>query len=157
LRIGNGYDIHHLVAGRPPKLGGATIPCDKGLHGHSDGDVLCHAISDALLGASALGDIGMHFPPRDHRYLNADSLELLKQVMEKLRKKRYKVVNVDSIVICEQPKLTPHFAVMRTNLSKAMGIELDQVSVKAKTSEGIGELGRGDAMAAYAVALIDLA
>lgn len=155
MRIGHGYDVHRLVTGRRLVLGGVEIAHDKGLLGHSDADVLLHAISDALLGAAAMGDIGKHFPDTDEKYRGADSLVLLSQVAKLLSESGYKVVNVDSTVLAEAPKLAPHIEKMRENISRALGVEIDAVSVKATTEEGLGFTGEGQGIAAHAVCLID--
>lgn len=155
MRIGNGYDLHRLVVGRPLIVGGVQIPFEFGLEGHSDGDVLCHAIMDALLGACALGDIGMWFPPGDPEYLGAESVRLLRMVTSFLHQERYVIANVDSVIICERPRMSPHFAAMRERLAGAMDIAVDRVSVKATTTEGLGATGRGEAIAAQAVVLVD--
>lgn len=155
MRIGHGYDVHRLVAGRPLILGGVTIPFDQGLEGHSDGDALAHAIIDALLGAAALGDIGVYFPPGDPTFKNADSMGLLSKVIAQIHSLSYTVVNVDSTVICESPKLSPYFTSIRATLAKVLQIDAGQVSVKATTVEKLGYLGRGEAIAAQAVALLD--
>ena len=154
MRIGMGYDVHRLVEGRDCIIGGVNIPYEKGLLGHSDADVLLHAISDALLGAAALGDIGKHFPDTDPTYKGADSLKLLDHVMEVLREKGWKVGNVDATVLCQKPKLMPHIPAMRENLARAMGVETDAVSVKATTEEKLGFTGQGLGIAVHAVALI---
>ena len=150
LRVGVGYDSHRLVDGRPLILGGVEIPHDRGLDGHSDADVLSHAITDAILGAAAAGDIGRHFPPDDERWRDADSIELLRQILAKVG---CSVVNVDATVICEQPKLGPHIAAIAERLTEAVGAP---VSVKATTNEGMGAIGRGEGIAVTAVALIEL-
>ena len=155
MRIGHGYDVHRLTEGRKLILGGVEIPYEKGLLGHSDADVLTHALMDALLGAAALGDIGKLFPDSDERYSGADSLGLLRQVAALLTEKRYTVSNVDCTVIAQRPKLAPHIPLMRRNLAEAMGIGADQVSVKATTEEGLGFSGAGLGIAAHAVALIE--
>ena len=155
MRIGHGYDVHRLVTGRRLVLGGVEIAHDKGLLGHSDADVLLHAISDALLGAAAMGDIGKHFPDTDEKYRGADSLVLLSQVAKLLSESGYMVVNVDSTVLAEAPKLAPHIEKMRENISRALGVEIDAVSVKATTEEGLGFTGEGQGIAAHAVCLID--
>ncbi len=156
MRVGIGYDLHKLVSGRPFIMGGVTIESDCGPEGHSDGDALSHAIADALLGAACLGDIGMWFPPGDPKFKNADSLVLLKRVVDAVREKGYQIGNVDSVVICEKPKLSPHYDEMRRKLAAAMEIDVDQVSVKATTNEKLGEIGRGEAVAAQAIALIHI-
>jgi 2-C-methyl-D-erythritol 2,4-cyclodiphosphate synthase len=153
-RVGFGVDIHRLVEGRKLILGGVSLPSPRGLDGHSDADVLLHAISDALLGAANLGDIGTHFPDTDPRFKDASSLLLLEQVGTLLDEHGYQVVNIDSTVLIEQPKIAPHTDAMRLAISRALGIQPDQVSIKATTNEGLGEIGRGEGAAAYAVALI---
>lgn len=156
IRIGHGYDVHKLVEGRRLILGGAEIPNNNiGLLGHSDADVLLHAISDALLGAAALGDIGKHFPDNDDKYKNADSSMLLKMVNSLLKSEGYTVVNVDATVLAQAPKLAPYILTMRENISKALEIPLDFVSVKATTEEGLGFTGHKEGIAAHAVALIE--
>ncbi len=155
MRIGHGYDVHRLVVGRKLILGGVEISHDKGLLGHSDADVLLHAISDSLLGAAALGDIGKHFPDSDEKYKGADSLVLLREVVKLLREKGYKVVNVDATVLAERPKLAPYIDVMRHNIADALSVNVDCISVKATTEEGLGFTGAGEGIAAHAVCLID--
>ncbi|MBQ8751544.1 MAG: 2-C-methyl-D-erythritol 2,4-cyclodiphosphate synthase [Clostridia bacterium] len=155
MRIGHGYDVHRLVEGRPLILGGVTIPWEKGLLGHSDADVLTHALMDALLGAAALGDIGGHFPDADPAYAGADSIALLRHVMGLLRERGYRVNNVDVTVLAQAPKLKPHIPAMRERLAAAMGLELDAVNVKATTEEKLGFTGSGEGMAAHAVCLIE--
>ncbi len=155
FRIGQGYDVHRLAEGRPLILGGVDIPHDRGLLGHSDADVLTHAVMDALLGAAALGDIGGHFPDSDETYRGADSLALLRRVCELLREAGYAVVNTDATVIAQAPKLAPHIPHMRRNLAQAMGIAPENVSVKATTEERLGFTGAGEGMAAQAVALLE--
>jgi len=154
MRVGIGYDIHRLVEGRPLMLGGVEIPHIKGLEGHSDGDALLHAICDAILGAAGLNDIGHQFPVNDGRYLNISSLELLKEVSEKIKQKGFKVEYVDSVIILEEPKIAPFKDNMRREISAALDISVDSVSVKATTQEGIGAIGRCEALAAYAVACL---
>ena len=154
MRIGHGYDVHRLVEGRKLILGGVEIPWEKGLLGHSDADVLTHALMDALLGAAALGDIGKLFPDKAPAYEGADSVVLLKQVSALLRERGYSVSNVDCTVIAQRPKLAPHIPAMRQRLAAAMGLETDRVSVKATTEEGLGFSGEGLGIAAHAVALI---
>lgn len=154
MRIGHGYDVHRLVEGRRLILGGVDIPHVKGLLGHSDADVLLHAISDALLGAAALGDIGKHFPDTDLRYAGADSLVLLRRVGELIAERGYAVVNIDSTVIAQAPKLAPHIGQMRQNIARALSIDIDCVSVKATTEERLGFTGDGSGIAAHAVCLI---
>jgi 2-C-methyl-D-erythritol 2,4-cyclodiphosphate synthase len=153
-RIGIGYDIHRLVEGRKLVLGGVEIPFEKGLLGHSDSDVLTHAICDALLGAAALGDIGMHFPDNDPRWAGASSLEFLARVVELVTQEGYRVANVDATVMAERPKLVPYVQAMRERLASVLQIDVDQVNIKAKTNEGLESVGRGEAMAAQAVALL---
>ena len=155
LRIGHGYDVHKLVSNRKLILGGVDIPYEKGLLGHSDADVLLHAISDALLGAAALGDIGKHFPDTDMAYKNADSLVLLAKVGEIIKDAGYQVSNIDSTVIAQAPKLAPHIEQMRKNIAKALSIELEDVSVKATTEERLGFTGRGEGISAHAVCIIE--
>ena len=154
MRIGHGYDVHKLVEGRRLILGGVDIPYEKGLLGHSDADVLTHAVMDALLGAAALGDIGQHFPDTDPAYAGADSLALLKAVMGLLSKAGYTVGNVDATILAQAPKLAPHIPQMRENLARAMGVDVGQVSVKATTEEGLGFTGQKEGIAAHAVALL---
>ncbi len=155
IRIGHGYDVHAFAEGRKCIIGGVDIPCEKGLLGHSDADVLLHAISDALLGAAALGDIGKHFPDTDERYLGADSLLLLKNVAELLAENGYKTVNVDSTVIAQVPKLAPYIDEMRGNIAAAIGVDVDCVSVKATTEEKLGFTGKKEGIAAHAVCLLE--
>lgn len=154
MRIGHGYDVHRLVEGRRLVLGGVDIPWERGLLGHSDADVLTHAVMDALLGAAGLGDIGKHFPDTDPAYAGADSLELLKHVTELLTKAGWQVGNVDATVLAQRPKLAPHIPEMRRNLARCMGVEAEQVNVKATTEEGLGFTGAGEGMAAHAVCLL---
>jgi 2-C-methyl-D-erythritol 2,4-cyclodiphosphate synthase len=153
-RIGIGYDVHRLVEGRKLVLGGVDIPFEKGLLGHSDSDVLTHAICDALLGAAALGDIGTHFPDNDPQWAGASSLDFLSRVVEMLTEKGYRVHNIDATLMAERPKLRPHMEAIRERLASALQIDLDQINVKAKTNEGLESVGRGEAIAAEAVALI---
>jgi 2-C-methyl-D-erythritol 2,4-cyclodiphosphate synthase len=154
LRIGIGYDIHRLVDGRRLILGGVEIPFSKGLLGHSDSDVLTHAICDALLGALALGDIGTHFPDSDPRWKDTSSLDFLAHAVELIGRQGYAVANVDAVVILEQPKLKPQVETIRSRLAGVLGVDVDCVSVKAKTNEGLESVGRGEAIAAQAVALL---
>jgi len=154
LRIGHGFDVHQLVEGRRCIIGGVDIPFHKGLKGHSDADVLLHAICDALLGAAALGDIGKHFPDTDERYKGIDSRQLLKHVAALIKTKGYIVVNVDSTVIAEAPKLAPYIVTMREHIAEDLGVALDAVNVKATTTEKLGFTGRGEGIAAEAVCLI---
>lgn len=155
MRIGHGYDVHRLVQSRRLILGGVSIPFEKGLLGHSDADVLAHAIADALLGAAALGDIGKHFPDTDPAYQGADSLKLLSKVCELLAEKGYRIGNIDSTVIAQAPKLNPYIEEMRRNLAVACGIDLERVSVKATTEESLGFTGSGEGIAAHAVCIIE--
>ena len=155
FRVGVGYDVHRLVEGRRLVLGGVEIPYHRGLLGHSDADVLCHAIGDALLGAAALGDLGDHFPDDDPAYAGASSLELLRSIAEKLREAGYQVVNIDATIVAQAPKLAPYIPEMRENIAAAVGVETDVVSVKATTTEGLGFAGRGDGMAAHASVLLE--
>ena len=155
MRIGHGYDVHRLTEGRKLILGGVEIPYEKGLLGHSDADVLTHAVMDALLGAAGLGDIGRHFPDNDDRFLGADSLVLLKEVCSLLAEKGYRVGNVDATVIAQRPKLMSHIPQMRKNLAEVMGVDEDAVNVKATTEEKLGFTGEGLGIAAHAVALIE--
>ena len=157
MRIGHGYDVHRLVEGRRLILGGVDIPWEKGLLGHSDADVLTHALMDALLGATALGDIGKLFPDKDPAYEGADSVKLLEKVTALLAEHGYAVGNVDCTVIAQRPKLAPHIPAMRERLAAAMGVAVDQVGVKATTEEGLGFSGEGLGIAAHAVALIETA
>ena len=154
LRIGNGYDIHRLGPDRPLILGGVRIEHELGLVGHSDADVLTHAIMDAMLGALSLGDIGHFFPPTDPKWEGADSLKLLAQVNRLVRDRGWRVINLDSTVVAERPKLKPHIDAMKVHLSGALGIERDRVGVKATTNEQLGPTGREEGIAAYAVALL---
>jgi 2-C-methyl-D-erythritol 2,4-cyclodiphosphate synthase len=154
MRIGHGYDVHRLVPGRRLIIGGVDIPYEKGLLGHSDADVLLHAVMDALLGAAALGDIGKHFPDNDPAYSGADSLKLTQRVAEILDRAGYKVVNVDATVVAEAPKLAPYIDTMRRNIAGALGIDADCISVKATTEEKLGFTGDGSGIAAHAVCLI---
>lgn len=155
MRIGHGYDVHRLVEGRHLILGGVDIPYEKGLLGHSDADVLLHAISDSLLGAAALGDIGKHFPPDDPKFLDADSLLLLEHVGKLLKEEGYTVSNIDATVIAQKPKLAPYIEQMRENIASALSLSVNQVSVKATTEEKLGFTGSGDGISAHAVTLID--
>ena len=154
IRIGHGLDVHALVAGRKCIIGGVDVPHDKGLDGHSDADVLLHAICDALLGAAAMGDIGKHFPPSDNTYKNADSRVLLRHVVALLHAQHYTVNNIDATVICEAPKLSKHTAQMCANIAADCQIALNQVNVKATTTEKLGFTGRGEGIAAEAVCTI---
>ena len=154
FRIGVGYDSHRTVEGRRLMLGGEHIPSTVGLKGHSDGDALCHAVTDAILGAAAQGDIGQHFSDSDPQYRNADSLELLRRAVAVVRAAGFAIENVDAVVIAERPKLAPHIAQIRARLAAALEVPVDAVSVKGKTNEGMGEIGRGEGMAVHAVALL---
>lgn len=155
MRIGHGYDVHRLVTGRKLILGGVEIPYEKGLLGHSDADVLTHAIMDALLGALALGDIGKLFPDNDPQYEGADSLKLMARVRDLVRAHGYRISNIDATVLAEAPKLSPHITGMRTALSHALGIPVTCVSVKATTEEGLGFTGSGEGIAAHAICLLE--
>ena len=155
LRVGHGYDVHRLVEGRALILGGVTVPFDRGLLGHSDADVLTHAVMDALLGAAALGDIGKLFPDSDAAYAGADSIALLERVTALLREHGWQVGNVDATVVAQAPRLAPYIPEMRRRLAEAMGLDVDCVSVKATTEERLGFTGSGEGMAAHAVALIE--
>ena len=154
MRIGQGYDVHRLVEGRKLILGGVEIPYEFGLLGHSDADVLTHAIIDALLGAAGMGDIGHHFPDTDPKYAGADSMKLLEAVMEKLKSSSWKLGNVDSTIVAQRPKLAPYLSLMQQNLADAMGVQLNQINIKATTEEKLGFTGSGEGMAAHAVALL---
>ena len=155
LRIGHGYDVHAFAEDRKCIIGGVEIPCEKGLLGHSDADVLLHAVSDSLLGAAALGDIGKHFPDTDPKYRGANSLELLSRVVELLAGNGYKVVNIDGTVIAQVPKLAPHIDKMRKNIAEVLGVDVDCVSVKATTEEKLGFTGRKEGISAHCVCLIE--
>jgi len=154
-RAGIGYDLHRLAEGRPLVIGGVTLPFDKGPVGHSDGDVLAHAICDALLGAAGLGDIGTHFPDTDPRWKGVASLRFLEHVRGLLAARRLTIAHVDAVVICERPKLGPHFPAMREALAGSLGVPPDRISLKAKTNEGVDAVGRGEAIAAHAVATLE--
>ena len=154
FRIGHGYDVHRLVEGRDLILGGVNIPWKLGLLGHSDADVLAHAIMDAILGAAAMGDIGMLFPDNNPTFKGADSLKLLREVMRRVRAEGWEVVNVDATVLAQAPKLSPHKMQMRVNLAEAAGLDVSQVSVKATTEEGLGWTGSSEGMAVHAIALL---
>lgn len=155
MRIGQGFDVHALVEGRSLVVGGVTIPFEKGLAGHSDADVLVHAICDALLGAAALGDIGLHFPDTDPRHRNADSRDFLREVGKKIRRAGFTIANVDATVIAQAPKMAPHIPAMVANLAADLGIEPSRINVKAKTAEQLGAIGRGEGIAAEAIALLE--
>ena len=154
FRVGFGYDVHQLVKGRALILGGVDIPFERGLLGHSDADVLAHAVGDALLGAAALGDIGRHFPDTDEQFREVDSLWLLQQIVLRIAEAGYEIVNVDATVVAQRPKLAPYIDAMRQRLSAALGIDRNGVSVKATTSERLGFVGREEGIAAHAVVLI---
>ena len=155
MRIGHGYDVHRLVEGRPLILGGVNIPYEKGLLGHSDADVLLHAVSDALLGAAGLGDIGKHFPDTDPQYKGADSLELLRVVALRVKEAGYRVSNIDVTMIAQRPKLRPHIETMEQNIASAVGIDAGRVNVKATTEEQLGFTGTGEGMSCHAVCLLE--
>ena len=150
-----GYDVHKLVEGRDLIMGGVKIPYEKGLLGHSDADVLLHAISDALLGAAALGDIGKHFPDTDPKYKGADSLKLLEHVGKLLEEHLYVIENIDATIIAQRPKMAPHIPTMRENIARVLGLEVDQVNVKATTEEGLGFTGTGEGISSQAICLIE--
>jgi 2-C-methyl-D-erythritol 2,4-cyclodiphosphate synthase len=154
VRIGVGYDVHRLVRGRPLILGGVRIDSEWGLEGHSDADVLLHAIGDALLGALALGDLGHHFPDFDPRYRGIDSRALVERVMAMVQDQAYRLQNLDAVVIAQKPRLAPYIPAMRRNVADVLGTDLGSISVKAKTAEGLGALGRGEGIAAQAVCLV---
>lgn len=155
MRIGHGYDVHKLVEGRDLIIGGVKIPCEKGLLGHSDADVLLHAISDSLLGAAAMGDIGGMFPDNDPQFLDADSLVLLRKVYERLRDNGYAVINVDATIIAQRPKMKHYIPEMRMSIAAALSTEIENISVKATTEEEMGFTGRGEGISAHCVCLID--
>jgi len=156
MRVGQGFDVHALVAGRKLVIGGVTIPFEKGLEGHSDADVLLHAITDAVLGAAGLGDIGRHFPDSDMSYKDADSRLLMREAATRVRAAGFKVVNVDSTIIAQLPRMSQHLAEMVSNISEDLGIDVRCANVKAKTAEHLGFLGRGEGIAAEAVAMVEL-
>ena len=155
MRIGFGYDLHRLEAGRDLILGGVKIKFNRGLIGHSDADALCHVITDALLGALALGDIGTHFPDTDPAYKDADSVKLLRTAYDMVQAKGYGIVNIDTTIIAQKPKINPYIPAMRTTIASCLGIDVDQISVKAKTNEMVGPEGRGEAISTQAVVLLD--
>jgi 2-C-methyl-D-erythritol 2,4-cyclodiphosphate synthase len=155
MRIGSGYDLHRLVAGRPLILAGVTIPFDLGLDGHSDADIVCHAVTDAVLGAAGAGDIGRLFPDTDPTWQGANSLALLEAAMARVREAGYRVSNVDVTAIAQRPKLLPYLEAMRANLAAALGVDAGAVSVKGKTNEGVDSMGRGESMACHAVVLLE--
>lgn len=155
MRIGHGYDVHKLVEGRKCIIGGVDIPSPVGLLGHSDADVLLHAISDAIMGAAAMGDIGKLFPDTDDKWKGADSLKLLEEVVRQVNEKSYRIVNIDSTILAQAPKMAPHIIEMRENIAKACNISVDDVSVKATTEEGLGFTGAKEGIAAHSVCLIE--
>jgi 2-C-methyl-D-erythritol 2,4-cyclodiphosphate synthase len=155
IKVGQGFDVHQLVNGRKCIIGGVDIPFSKGLDGHSDADVLLHAISDAILGAAALGDIGKHFPNTDPLIKDINSREILKKVISLLQQKKYSIVNIDATVICELPKLTPHIDQIKKNIASDCNIDIDRINVKATTTETLGFTGRGEGIAAQAICLIE--
>jgi len=155
MRIGNGYDVHRLVKGRKLILGGVTIPFEKGLLGHSDADVLLHAVCDALLGAAGLGDIGLHFPDTDIQYKDISSMKLLSKICSMIADKGFAVVNLDTVILAEAPKISPYREEMKKKIAKAAGIEPKNINIKASTSEGLGFTGRGEGLAAMAIVLLE--
>jgi 2-C-methyl-D-erythritol 2,4-cyclodiphosphate synthase len=157
VRIGQGFDVHALVPGRKLVIGGVDIPYEKGLAGHSDADVLLHAVCDALLGAAALGDIGRHFPDTDSRYQGADSRMLLREVSRLVQEAGYRTVNIDATIIAQAPKMAPHIPAMANNIATDLGLSRGQVNIKATTTEGLGYTGRGEGIAAEAVVLLNWA
>ena len=156
IRIGNGYDIHRLVKGRDLIIGGVKLhhPDDLGLDGHSDADVLCHSIMDALLGALSLGDIGKYFPPTDEKWKNADSLLLLSQVVDLIRNKNWEINNIDSVIVAERPKIKPHVEIMKKNISNTLNIDTDLIGIKATTNEKLGPEGREEGISCHSVVLL---
>jgi 2-C-methyl-D-erythritol 2,4-cyclodiphosphate synthase len=154
-RVGLGYDAHRLVKGRKLILGGVEIPFEKGLLGFSDADVLCHAIGDAILGCLNLGDLGKHFPDTDKKYKDISSLKILSLINEKIKNQSAKIVNIDSTIVAQEPKLSPYINEMRKNISEALGIEIEKVSIKATTTEGLGFTGKGEGMSAICVVLLE--
>jgi len=155
FRVGFGYDVHRLAKGRKLILGGVEVPFEKGLLGFSDADVLCHAIADAILGSLNLEDLGKHFPDSDERFKNVSSLKILSMIKEKIKEQNAEIVNVDSTVVAQEPKLSLYIEKMRANISQVLGIKKDQVSVKATTTEGLGFTGRGEGMAAFSIVLME--
>jgi len=155
MRVGFGYDVHRLAIGRKLILGGVEIPFGRGLLGHSDADVLCHAIGDALLGAAALEDLGQHFPANDNKFKDISSLILLEKIQNLLLRSNFRVINIDSTIVAEKPQMSPFIELMRANISTSLKIELNQVSIKATTTEGLGFVGTGEGIAAYAIGLIE--
>lgn len=154
IRIGNGYDVHRLKEGRPLIIGGVDIPYEKGLDGHSDADVLAHAIIDSLFGAAGLPDIGTHFPDSDPKYKGADSIMLLRECVRIVREEGYEIGNIDTIIVAQRPKMMSHIPQMKKIISEAMGIDISRVSIKAKTEEGLGFTGSGEGIASYSAALL---
>ena len=154
-RAGIGYDLHRLAAGRKLMIGGIEVPFEKGSVGHSDGDVLLHALCDALLGAAGLGDIGTHFPDTGPQWKGVSSLIFLDQTRKMLEGRKLKIQNIDAVVICEKPKLGPHFPAMRAEIARSLGVPVEQINLKAKTNEGTGEIGRGEAIAAQVIAMLE--
>jgi 2-C-methyl-D-erythritol 2,4-cyclodiphosphate synthase len=154
-RAGIGYDLHRLAAGRKLMIGGIEVPFEKGSVGHSDGDVLLHALCDALLGAAGLGDIGTHFPDTGPQWKGVSSLIFLDQTRKMLEGRKLRIQNIDAVVICEKPKLGPHFPAMRAEISRSLGVPVEQINLKAKTNEGTGEIGRGEAIAAQVIAMLE--
>jgi 2-C-methyl-D-erythritol 2,4-cyclodiphosphate synthase len=154
IKIGFGFDVHPLVSGRKLIIGGIDIPFQRGLAGHSDADVLCHAIGDALLGAAGLGDIGLHFPTTDEKYRNISSLILLDEI-QRLLNNKYAIINIDSTIIAEKPHVSPFINQMKVNIARILNTRVDQISIKATTTEGLGFIGAGDGIAAYAVSLVE--
>ena len=157
IRIGHGYDVHRLVEGRKLMLGGVTIPFARGLDGHSDADVLLHALCDALLGSLSLGDLGIHFPDTDPLYKDSDSLELLKRVLNMVKEKGFSIGNIDATVIADQPRISGYIDQMKDTIAHTTGIDREQISIKATTTEGLGFVGRGEGIAAHAVVLVERA
>lgn len=155
MRVGIGYDVHRLVEGRDLIIGGVKIPYEKGLLGHSDADVLTHAIMDSLLGAAALGDIGRHFPDTDERYKGSNSLELLKEVKKLIEDKHYIVENIDAVIVAQEPKMAPHISAMIQNLATVLEIEIDQINIKATTEEGLGVTGNGQGISSQVVSMVN--
>lgn len=154
MRIGMGYDVHRLVENRDLIIGGVNIPYERGLAGHSDADVLIHAIMDSILGAAALGDIGKHFPDTDPQYKGASSIALLKHVSGLIKEKGYEIINIDATIIAQSPKMAPHIWAMRENIAKALNIDVDQVNVKATTEEGLGFTGKGEGISSQSICLL---
>lgn len=155
MRVGQGYDVHRLVEGRKLIIGGVDIPFEKGLQGHSDADVLCHAIADALLGAAGLGDLGRHFPDTDKRYAGMSSLDILSAVLVQLQERGLTIGNIDATIICQRPKLAPHFPAMYENICRSLQLDPSRLNIKATTEEGLGFTGREEGIAASAIALLE--